>query len=506
MARVENSIKNISFSLVSQLITTVLSFVLRTVLIETVGIESVALKSLFFEIVSVLALSELGIGSAIAFNMFKPLKDGDEVKVRELMNFYKKAYRIIAGAVFGIGVIICCFVQFFVKDVSFDTWYLRLTFMLFVSQSALSYLFSYKATLLNCDQKNYIVTRITTAVKAIGTILIIVLLYLTKNFIVYIIGEIVLTFSTNVAISIKTDHMYPFLKGNEKLPKSEQKKVFGNIKNIFFKSMAGKIVGSTDNMLISVIVSTITVGFYANYTTVIMVFRSIMDSCAQGIDASVGNMYVSEEPDKCNRVVNRLTYAFFVASAIFVVGIFVCIQPFISLWIGVEYLLSETTVFIICVVLLLYVMSKPISTAMHYTGMFDIGRNISIISAVINLAVSIVLGLIIGIDGIFIGTICVYVFEIIAKSYFLYRRHFKLNPYNYLLKMLLYVAGIIALMIMCRIGVALIPLSGYLTTFLIRGVVCVVATVAIIVGTTFYTDDFKYYIRLAVGFLKKKKG
>ncbi len=503
MARVENSIKNISFSLVSQLITTILSFVLRTILIETIGIESVALKSLFFEIVSVLSLTELGIGSAIAFNMFKPLKDGDEVKVRELMNFYKKAYRIIAGAVFGIGVIICCFVQFFVNDVSFDTWYLRLTFMLFVSQSALSYLFSYKATLLNCDQKNYIVTRITTAVKVIGTILIIVLLYLTKSFIVYIICEIVLTFSTNVAISIKTDRMYPFLKGDEKLPKPEQKKVFENIKNIFFKSMAGKIVGSTDNMLISVLVSTLTVGYYANYNTIIMVFRSIMDSCSGGISASIGNLYVSETPEKCNSVLHRLTYAFFFAAAVFTVAVFVCVQPFICLWVGEEYLLSEMTVFIICIVMLLYILQMPISNAMHYTGMFDIGRNISIVAAIINLVVSIVLGYLMGIDGIFIGTICVYVFEIIAKSYFLYRRYFKLNPYNYLLKMLLYIGVITALMILCRIGVALLPTHGYLTSFLIRGVVCVIITAAMIVATTFYTANFKYYIKLASRFLKK---
>lgn len=506
MARVRNSIKNISFSVVSLLVTTILSFVLRTVLIETVGIESVALKSLFYEIVSVLALSELGIGSAIAFNMFKPLKDGDEAKVRALMNFYKKAYRIIALSVFLLGTAVCFFVPLFVTDIAFDNWYLRLTFMLYVTQSALSYLFTYKATLLNCDQKNYIVTRITTVIKAIGTLLIILLLWLTKSFVLYIVAEIILTVLTNVTISAKVDRVYPYLKGNEKLPKPEQKKVFSNIKNIFFKSMAGKIVGSTDNMLISVLASTLIVGYYANYTTVIMVFRSIMDACAQGIDASVGNLYVSEKPEKCNQVINRLTYAFFVASAIFAVGIFVCIQPFICLWIGPEFLLSESTVFIICINLLLYVMSKPVSAAMHYTGMFDIGRNISIIAAIINLVVSIVLGYFIGINGIFIGTICVYVFEITAKSYYLYTKYFKIDPRRYILRMLMYVAGVIALMLLCRMVVSLVPAGGYLSSFLIGGVISVGVTVVAIVLSTFYTDNFKYYIKLAGGFLKKKQG
>lgn len=505
MARVKNSVRNISFSLGAQLITTILSFALRTILIESVGIESVALKSLFHEIVSVLALSELGIGSAISYNMIKPLSDGNHVKVRQLMNFYKKAYRIIAFSLFSLGIVICVFVEYFIKGVEFELWYLRLTFMLYVSQSAVSYLLSYKATLLHCDQKGYIATKITTIVKAVGTVAIIFVLWITKNFVAYILSEIVLTLSINIAVSVKVDKMYPYLKGSEKLPREEQRTVFNNVKNIFFKSMAGKIVGSTDNMLISTLVSTLVVGYYANYTTIIMVFQTLMDSIGSGIGASMGNLFVCANKEKCDQVLTRLTYAFFVCAAIFTVGIFNCIQPFICMWIGESFLLPKHTVFIICMVFLLYVMSKPISSAMHYSGMFDIGRNISIAAAVINLVVSIALGAVIGLNGIFIGTICVYVFEIAAKSYFFYSRFLKMSYLRYVRRMISYISGVIILVFMPNIMIDILPLDGYLVLFLVNGIISVVTAATVIIVLSVHTENFKYYRNLLGSSLGRKK-
>ncbi len=503
MARVKNSVRNIAFSLASQMITTVLSFALRTILIETVGIESVALKSLFHEIVSVLALSELGIGSAISYNMIKPLKDGDHVKVRQLMNFYKKAYRLIAISLFALGIVICLFVEYFIKGVAFDVWYLRLTFMLYVSQSAVSYLLSYKATLLHCDQKGYVATKTTTIVKTIGTVLILGLLWITKNFVVYIIAEISLTLSINVAVSRKVDKMYPFLKGNEKLPKKEQAVVFSNVKNIFFKSMAGKVVGSTDNMLISTLVSTLVVGYYANYTTIVMVFRTLMESISSGIDASMGNLFVSADAKKCDQVLTRMTYAFFVCAAIFTVGIYNCVQPFICMWIGEGYLLPDSTVFIICLVFLLYIMSKPTSSAMHYSGQFDIGRNISLVAALINLVVSIVLGIYIGLNGIFIGTICVYIFEISAKTYYLYTRFFKMSPKGYVLRTISYIASAIILTVIPHLLIGWLPVKGYFLKFVVNGVVSVALALLTILMFSFKTENFEYYKNL-IGISTKK--
>ena len=57
--------------------TLLLSFASRTVFIYVLGAEYLGLNGLFTNILSFLALSELGLGSAIAFLLYKPIAEND---------------------------------------------------------------------------------------------------------------------------------------------------------------------------------------------------------------------------------------------------------------------------------------------------------------------------------------------------------------------------------------------------------------------------------------------
>ena len=117
------------------------------------------------------------------------------------MNMYKTAYRNIALAVFGIGLCLVPFIQNIVTKVDVSDGYIRLVFVLFLTQTASSYLFSYKSSLLNADQKVYIVSKVTTIVKIVAEIINIILLFVFHNYILYLIVEILLTLATNIVIS-----------------------------------------------------------------------------------------------------------------------------------------------------------------------------------------------------------------------------------------------------------------------------------------------------------------
>ena len=155
--------------------------------------------------------------------------------------------------------------------------------------------------------------------------------------------------------------------------------------------------------------------------------------------ASMGNLFVTERTESKVATLTRLTFIFFVFASIASVGVFACVQPFIKLWLGEEYLLDYTVVVILCLLLVTEITYKPLSSAMHLSGYFVIGRNISFVSALVNLAVSIVLGRKIGLIGIFIGTMCTYTIEIITKVHYLFKLYFKENSFRYVcfwLKML----------------------------------------------------------------------
>ena len=196
--RTEKSIKNIATAMIVQVITLLLSFVTRTLLVKSLGVESVSLNGLFTEVISMLSLTELGVGSAIIYNLYKPLAQGDEEKICQLMRLFKVAYRVIALATFVIGCSLIPIINLLVKDISYSDNYVRIVYFLFVVQTSTSYLFSYKVSLLNADQRKFIHSIINVAVKCVCTGISAIVLFTTYNFILYLLVVIVFNFMTNV--------------------------------------------------------------------------------------------------------------------------------------------------------------------------------------------------------------------------------------------------------------------------------------------------------------------
>ena len=502
MGRTEKSLRNFIFAVASQVITVALSFITRTCLIYCLGIEAVSINGLFTEVITALSLAELGVGSAIVYNLYKPLAEGDHQKVSQLMNLFRKAYRIIALATLVIGISLTPWLQFFIRDLSYDISYIRVIYLMFVFQSVVSYLFSYKLALLEADQNSYIVTKISTIFRIIGTILILIILVTTKKYIFFLGANILLVILTNAYASHVVDKKYPYINKNERLPKEERTQIFGNIRNIFVKQFAGRVVDSTDNILISTLVSTLLVGYYSNYLVVIGVFKQLADKMMAAATASMGNLYVTERTENKIETLNRLTFIFYVFASIASVGTFACVQPFIKLWLGDNYLLDYSVVAILCLLLVTEITYQPLSTAMHLSGYFEIGRNISFVSAVMNLAVSIVLGMKIGLIGIFIGTMCTYTIEIIAKVHYLFKLYFKENSIQYVsfwirMFFVYFVEIIIIYFINLHLHFSALP------AFIFNGFAAVLLTFAIITIVFGRSDAYIYLKHLILRYVKK---
>ena len=502
MGRTEKSIRNFIFAVGSQVVTVALSFITRTCLIYCLGIEAVSINGLFTEVITALSLAELGVGSAIVYNLYKPLSEGDHQKVSQLMNLFRKAYTVIALATLVIGVSLTPWLHLIIKDLSYDIGYIRLIYLMFVFQSVVSYLFSYKIALLEADQNAYIFTKISTIFRIIGTVLVLIILLVTRKYIFFLGTNILLVIATNAYASHVVDQKYPYIDKKEKLPKEERSQIFGNIRNIFVKQFAGRVVDSTDNLLISSLVSTLLVGYYSNYLVVIGVFKQLTDRMMNAAMASMGNLFVTEKTENKIQTLNRLTFIFYVFASIAAVGTFACVQPFIKLWLGEEYLLNYSVVAILCLLLVTEITYKPLSSAMHLSGFFEIGRNISFVSAIVNLAVSIVLGMKIGMIGIFIGTMCTYTIEIITKIHYLFKLYFKENSFQYVafwIRMLFVyiVEAIIIYIVNMHLHLSALP------AFFVNGFAAVLLTFAAITLVFGRSDAYIYSKNLIMRYLKK---
>ena len=212
MQRTSSSIKNLIFALVGQAAGVGINFIARMVFLKILTAEYLGLNGLFSNILSMLSLMELGVGSAMTFSLYKPLAIEDKEKVKSLMSLYRKAYIIIGILILVIGLAITPLLPYFIDEMPNINENINLIYILFVVNTAISYFYSYKRSLISSDQRRYIATAYRYGFYFFLNIAQIIVLYITKNYLLYLLTQIIFTFMENLTLSIKADKMYPYLK------------------------------------------------------------------------------------------------------------------------------------------------------------------------------------------------------------------------------------------------------------------------------------------------------
>ena len=201
--RVKQSAKNMISGFLYQTVTLILSFISRTVFINTLGTEYLGLNGIFTDVLSLLSMADLGFGTAMAYSLYKPLAEHDEDRIAALIHFYKKVYHIIAVTVTVLGLLCVPFLKYIVntqEEIPNLTWY----YLFSLANIVISYLFVYKTTLMTADQKDYKIVNIRMWATLTKTILQILALYLTANYMLYIIIGVLAQFLTNAIASWQT--------------------------------------------------------------------------------------------------------------------------------------------------------------------------------------------------------------------------------------------------------------------------------------------------------------
>lgn len=404
--RTQYSFRNIIFGLGGQCIETVLKFISRTIFIRFLAVEYLGLNSLFTEILTVLSLAELGIGNAIIFALYKPLRDKDEGKVASLMKFYKAAYKIIGTFIGVTGLLIMPFLKYIVDMPDNLDVNMYVIYCLFLFNTSVSYFFSFKTTLLGADQKNYISQSINIICSIIRTSLQIIVLAVSRNFYLYLIVQVLMTVVSNFTISKYVDKKYAYINSKEieSIDKNIKKELVTNVKALVVIKVGSIIVNSTDNIIISALNGLKSVGLMANYTMFTSVFEKFLGQIFDSLTGSIGNLNAQGDLKKSEeffKVLNLLNFWLFGWVA---VAIIVLANPTIEIWLGKNYILSQLIVIIMAVNFYIKGMQNAVWTYKNTYGLFRYGKYILQLTAILNLILSIVLGKVMGLSGVLIAT------------------------------------------------------------------------------------------------------
>ena len=431
--RSTNSIKNAITAVVSNIVTILIGIVSQAIFIKTLGAEYLGINGLFTNIVSMLGIVELGIGSAIIYNLYEPIAKDDTEKIKSLMNFYKKSYRIIAVIVFIIGMMVIPFLKNIVGNVSIGI-NIEFIYSLFIIDVVASYLLTYKRSILYANQKTYITNIVHIGYLIVMNTLQIVILLIAKKFIVYLIIKIICRILENVVITIIANRKYPYIneKNVKKIDKKTTKDIVKKVKGLIFHKVGSFVVLGTDNIIISKFLGVVTVGLYSNYNMIIQAVSNLFLQVFDSLTASVGNLLVnnckkSYEIYKNMLMMNSILFTFATTEIICL------IEPFIKVWIGEQYLLSKVVLIILMVNFYIQGMRKTCLVFKMAAGVFHEDRYFPIIESIINIVVSVILVKIIGLPGVFLGTI-VSTLPVILISYpkYVYIPLFHKSFWNYI--------------------------------------------------------------------------
>lgn len=437
-SRTTNSKKSIIMGIAKNLVMTLVAFISRRLFIYYIGVEYLGINGLFANTLSLLSMADLGFGTAMSFSFYKPLANHDEEKLSSLIWFYKKVYRIIAILITLLGIALIPFLKYIV-NVEQEIPHLTLYYLIFLSSTVFSYLFIYKSSIITADQKKYIVDSITVIVLVCKLIIQCICIVVFRNYVIYILLNLTATIVNNLIVSHKADEIYPFIKQKRTLNKKEQAEIFDNLRSVFIYKISSTLINSIDNIIISVMISTIAVGYYSNYLTITLNLSSFITIIFTSLTASVGNLIVKESFDRKYEIFAVSQKISFWISGFVSVSTFVLVSDFIQLWLGSEFDLGIPMAAAVSLNLFFSTSMQPIWVFREATGLYKKTKYVMLVTAFINLILSILLARIWGLPGVVFATVASRILtyfwyepkllfgEFFHRSAWIYYREFLLN-------------------------------------------------------------------------------
>lgn len=504
-SRTHNSLRNTGVAIAAQVLSYLLSFVTRTVFIYSLGSAYLGVNGLFTGILTLLSFTELGFGTAISYALYKPLAEGDRRQISALMSFFAKVYRIIGLTITTVGLLLIPALPFLINssaEIPADMPPLWVVYVLYLFNSASSYFFNYKRTLVVASQNGYIDSINQLVFTILRNLLQIVILITFSSFIGYLIVQVICTIAGNISISLKADKLFPYLRSirGERVEKETLHELKKNVLAMSFHKLGSAAVSGTDSIIISAFVGLSAAGAFSNYQLLIQTANTLFNQAFSPVTASVGNYSACHDDESLYDFFKKLLFVNGALAIVISACLAVLVNPFIDVFWGEEYVLENAVVFILAINFYLTRMRLASEMIIDTNGLFWPIKWKSLVEALLNLAVSLLLAgyFSLGILGVVIGTIVSNVCtNVWWEPYVVYRDAFRKPLRLYFLEWGKYALAFAASWIASAAVCSFFPMSfiGLIGMFFVT----VFFSIAVIVVFFGRSDEFSY----ALGLVKR---
>lgn len=293
---------NVAVSIIFKILIVLSQIVVRRFLIQQIGNDANGIYSLYVSVIGVLAVAELGVGSAITFSMYRPIVENDYRKVSALYRLFRRIYMIVGVIIFLGGLATLPFLPDLAKGYETSNIDLSKTFLIMLLSVSLQYLFSAKTALFTAHKNDYIATTISSSGQLIQYALQLWVLIQYRSFSLYllcaVVGTLVQWSITEVVFFRKYKKKVCF---KEKLDKETRREVAKNVKAMFMHKVGTVLVNTVDSMIISAFIGVEILGKYTNYTTIAIAMTSLLSLLFVPLTSTIGHLYVEDNKDSVNK-------------------------------------------------------------------------------------------------------------------------------------------------------------------------------------------------------------
>lgn len=496
--RFENSVRNVLVAWCGQVVSILLSFVTRGVFAALLSMEYMGLENLFSNVLTMLCLADLGIGSAIIFALYDPIAKNDVEKVKALMRVFRIAYTTIGVVIAFIGFALAPFVSLLIQDAP-DIPHLSVYFLCFVLNTAISYFFSYNGSLIYAYQKNYIVVAIQYGFQIAMYGFQIVVLLATHNYFLFLVTMMCSTLLQNIVIAKTADRMFPYLKSKDvaRVDKDTMSAIKRNTFALVLHKISGALSVSSGSLFVSAFVGINAVAMYGSYMMVINSLSRIMDKAFDAITASVGNLGVAESVDHQYSVFKTSFFINALAYCVLCSGLLCCFNPLVRVWLGEAYEFPVSTVVLFVVWFYVKGIRGAEQSFTSAYGLYWFSRYKAVAETVSLVALSYAFVVVGGINGVLIaGIVTMGGVAMTIEVYVLYKHGFQGKRLkDYVVRFFAYALCSAVLCALSYWLCSLVPLDG-VSRLAACGVVSVFVSLVGFLLAFCMREEFRDFVRL----------
>lgn len=489
--------RNIKYSVVNYIAVNLLKFIVRMVFVKTLPIEYLGVNGLFSNVLVMLSLAELGIGPAIVYSLYKPLAYGDKETIKSIMCFFKKVYIAVGCIILALGLMLFPFLDIFIKEGQ-SVPQVHYFYLVFLLNTVVSYLWTYKRSLLIADQKQYVVNIYQAVVQVLVAVLQMIFLLIFADYWCFIILMLMGTVLENFSIAHKADKEYPYL--NEKsaaLDLDIKQQIIKNTKAMICHKIGGMVVFSSSNLVLSKFAGLAAVGLYSNYYMVIAALNTFAAKFFESITASIGNLMVLEENSKKIKAFKITEFITALQAAICFCGLYVLFNSFVELWVGKDYLFSEAVVAAMAFSFYLTYMRKVVLMFRDACGLYWNDRYKPLAESVINLAASIYLTINYDVIGVVLGGIistlltCFWV-----EPYVLFNNGIDIKLKDYFIDYLKFTVVALLAAVTSQLVYSSLFTNVTILNFISGILICVIITLTLWFVVFYKREEMQYLVKL----------